>query len=751
MTTKTHHSFCRICESLCGLEIDTEDNNVVDIRPDANHKTTYGFACPKGLKQHKMYSSPDRLSKPMVKKDGVWKQASWDFVMNEIGDKVKSLKKEHGPNSIALYVGTAAGFSALHPIFAQGFMDGIGSNNTYSTATQDCSNKFATSHRMYGFPFTLTFPDIENTDFLIIIGANPMVSKWSFLQVPNPSLHIKNIMKRGGQVIVVDPRKNETAKIASDHIAIRPNTDVFFYLSFLNELSNSENIDEAWLAKHTTGYQEVVELAERWPAEKTSELTGIPAEKIKALVHAYTQSSSAAIYCSTGVNMGTYGAMAYWIQECINAISGNLDKHGGMLVGKGIVDFPKFGKKNNKLIRSDRSRIHNFHSTNDTFPGGLLADEILTPGKGQIKALFVTGGNPLITMANSNRLREAFSSLELLVTLDIYPNETGMIGNYMLPCTSPLERPDLPFIFPLLLGLQTRPYLQATKAVIEPNAEQRDEASIYLDLCRHSGVSLFNSKITQFLLSLITTLYTFFAKKKFWTIPQEFVLNLILKSGKQISFKKLLQHKHGYLMDRHEPGSFVPHRVLTGDKKIHLAPSDLMEQAKNLSFFFEQEISKKNEFKLITKRDVTTHNSWTHNIEEFTKGDRYTNYIYMHGEDAEELNLSSKDLVKVSTTTGSIILPVAINNHLQRKTVAVPHGWGHQSTAMTTAKKTTGVNVNILAPDGIDNVGKISGMSQLTGFVVNLEKYDGQLAEHSWSGLEEDQLIIPPIGLDTVT
>ena len=749
MSVKTHQSFCRICESLCGLEIDTVDNKIVDIRPDAKHITTYGFACPKGLKQHKMYDTPDRLSKPMAKKDGTWKEASWDTVMKEIGGKVKQLRKDHGPNSVALYVGTAAGFSALHPIFAQGFMDGIGSNNTYSSATQDCSNKFATSHRMYGFPFTLTFPDLENTDFLIIIGANPIVSKWSFLQVPNPSLHIKNILKRGGQVVVIDPRKNETAKIASDHISIRPNTDVFFYLSFLNELTKTKEIDKAWIAEHTTGYEDIIALAAQWPAEKTSELTGIPADKLKSLVQAYAQSPSAAIYCSTGVNMGTYGAMAYWIQECINTISGNLDKKGGMLVSKGIVDFPKFGKKNNKLIRSDRTRIHNFHSTNDAFPGGLLADEILTPGKGQIKALFVTGGNPLITMANSNRLREAFSSLELLVTLDIYPNETGMVGNYMLPCTSPLERPDLPFIFPLLLGLQTKPYLQATKAVIEPDAEKRDEASIYLDLCRHSGVSLFDSKIAQIVLSSITSLYSFFTKKKFWTVPQEFILNLMLKSGKQLSFKKLLKHRHGYLLDNHKPGSFVPERVLTDDKKIHLAPADLLEQTKDLTAFFAEELKKKDQFKLITKRDVTTHNSWTHNIEEFTKGDRYTNYIYMHEEDGAELDLNFKDLVKVSTATGSIVLPVKFNNLLQRKTVAVPHGWGHQSTAMTTAKKTTGVNVNILAPDGIDNVEKISGMSQLTGFVVQLEKHQGPLAEHSWSGLEEDQLIVPDIAKET--
>ncbi len=717
------------------------DNKVVDIRPDKDHLTTYGFACPKGLKQHKMYSTPDRLKVPMVKRNGQWQAATWDESMNEIGDKIKQLRKDHGPNSIALYVGTAAGFSALHPIFAQGFMDGIRSNNTYSTATQDCSNKFAVSHRMYGFPFTLTFPDIEHTDMLIIVGANPMVSKWSFLQVPNPSKHIKNIMKKGGKVVVIDPRKTETAKIASEHISIRPNSDVFFYLSLLHEIIQSMDLDTQWLNKHTSGYEEIIKLSGQWPADKTEQLTGISAKAIKKLAAEYISSPSAAIYCSTGVNMGTYGAMAYWIQECINIISGNLDRRGGMLVSKGIMDFPKFGKKSKKLIREDRSRLHNFHSTNDAFPGGLLADEILTPGDGQIKALIVTGGNPLITMANSNRLRKAFSSLELLVTLDIYPNETGMIGHYMLPCTSPLERPDLPFIFPLMLGLQTKPYLQATKSVIESGEDQRDEASIYLELCRRCGVSLFNSRIMQWLLTIISMGYTFFKRKKHFSVPQELILHLILKSAKQIGFKKLLKSKHGLAMNEHQPGSLVPDRILTDDGKIQMAPPELLQQTESLEDFFSKELEARSRFKLITKRDVTTHNSWTHNIEDFASGERISNYLYMHSDDAEEMGLSAKDLAKVSTATGSIILPVKYLDDLQRRTIAVPHGWGHQSSAMTTAKKTSGVNVNILAPDGIDHIEKVSGMSQLTGFDVDIERYEGAIAQHSWSGLAKDQLI----------
>lgn len=740
MSDQTIHTFCRICESLCGLEVRLKDGEVVDIQPDKDHITTYGFACPKGLKQHKMYSTPDRLRYPMKKRDGAWVKSTWDDVMPELGGKIKNIIKEHGPNAVALYVGTAAGFGTLHPIFAQGFMDGIGSNNTYSSATQDCSNKFAVSQRMYGFPFTLTFPDIEHTDFLIIVGANPMVSKWSFLQVPNPSLHIKNILNKGGQVVVVDPRRTETAKVAKQHIAIRPNTDIFFYLSFLDELIKIKQLDRDWLEKHTRDYAAVIDIAKEWPAERTAALTTIPAEDLKGLVRSYSQAKSAAIYCSTGVNMGTHGTTAYWIQECINILGGHLDKKGGMLVSKGIVDFPKFSKKNGKLLRKDRSRLHQFHSTNDAFPGGLLADEILTEGKGQIKAVIVTGGNPLITMANANRLRKAFSSLDLLVTLDIYPNETGMIGDYMLPCTSPLERPDLPFIFPLMLGLQTKPYLQATEKVVATQYQERDEASIYLDLCRHSGVSLFGSRFTQMLLGTMSYLYSFFTKQDHFTVPQKTILNIILRLCGQKSFKSLLKNKHGHLLDEHQPGSFVPDRLLTEDQKIHMAPPELLKQANGLTAFFEEELGKKNQFKLITKRDVTTHNSWTHNIEEFTEGSKSTNYAYMHEDDIREQGFSPKQLVKVSTKTGSIVLPIRINNDLSPKTIAVPHGWGHQSTGMQIARRTTGVNVNILAADGIDHIEPVSGMSHLTGLDVTIDAFEGDLAPHSWSGLVEDKL-----------
>jgi formate dehydrogenase len=731
------HTFCRICEALCGLEVTVENGKITDIKPDAEHVATKGFSCVKGLKQHEMYSSPDRLKYPLMRKNGELVRVTWDEVLSDIGNKVKKIKKEYSADSLAMYVGTAAGFGVLHPAFAQGFMTGIGSKNMFSSATQDCASKFAGAREVYGFPFTQPFPDLENIECLFIVGANPAISKWSFLQVPNPIHTLKRMEERGAKIFVVDPRKTETAKTAGEHVFIRPNTDIFFYLSFLNELERIGGIKKDRVDAHMEGLDKVLELARAWPAEKTEEVTSIPSEKLKEMVATYVDADGAALYCSTGVNMGTNGTLCFWIQEVINAISGNLDKKGGTLVGMGVMDFIKFGKKTGTLLRPDRSRVGDFGSVNDAFPGGILADEILTPGNKQIKGLFVTGGNPLLTMANSKRLKEAFEQLDLLVCLDIQPGETCSVATHVLPCTDPLQRPDLPFIFPLMLGLQSKPYLQATQAVIDREGEQRDEASIYVDLANACGVNIFDSKAAQLFFTSLKGIHSKLKGKKLSELPQEFILNMLLLSTKQKSFKSLLKNPHGTLRSNHKESSFLGERVVTENGKIQLAPPALVAQSRKLDQDFESEIASKNQLKLITRRAVTTHNSWTHNIDRFISRDGYTNYLYMHPEDAKKASLEEFDLADVTSKTAKVRIPIRYLEELMPGTVALPHGWGHQHSKLSVAKKAKGVNVNILAADGPENLEKVSGMAHLTGIPVDVTKAEGDLAP-TWDGLQAD-------------
>jgi formate dehydrogenase len=735
---ETRQTFCRICESVCGLDVDVDDGRIAAIRPNRKHVGSDGFACVKGLNQHKMYDSPDRLRYPEKRIGDRWERISWEQAIAEIGAKTRALVDARGPDTVAMYVGTAAGFGVLHPIFANGFMDGLGSNSIYASATQDCANKFAVAQQIYGFPFTQPFPDVERSECLIIVGANPLVSKWSFLHVPAANKRLRNVSARGGKVWVVDPRRNETAKVSDEHVFIRPNTDVFFYLSFLNELIEQGGIDRERVARFTTGFDELEKLARAWPAERTEPVTRIPATRLREMVAHYRESEGSALYCSTGVNMGTNGSLCFWLQEAINAASGNLDRRGGTLVGHGIIDFAKFGKRSGMFMKEARSRIGDYRTVNDAFPGGILADEILTPGERQVRALFVTGGNPLITMANAGRLKRAFEDLELLVTLDIYRNETGSLAHYTLPATTPMERPDLLFAFPLLLGMQSKPYQQASEQVIAPDAEQRDEASIYLDLCRAAGVNLFGSAVAQ---KALEWSCRFDRRRRSGQgglpgIPQEALLSLLLRVSRAGSFGELVRHPDGKPEEDHRGGDFLGERLVTDDRRIQLAPQPLLRQAAKLEADFERESRDAGGLRLISKRSHETHNSWTHNIEDFVSGDRHTNYLYVHPDDAARLGLSEGQLADVQSEVATVRVPVKLLPDLMPGCVALPHGWGHQhATGLSVASRTTGVNVNLLAADGPDSLERVSGMANLTGFRVDVRPAAGPLDPTSWSGI----------------
>ncbi len=732
---ETKQTFCRICEVLCGLDVTVDQDRIVEVKPNKDHVATQGYACVKGLKQHRMVHSPDRLLYPQMRQGDSLKRASWDDTLGDIGKKVRAICDNHGPNSVAMYVGNGAGFGALHPIFAAGYMQGLGSSNMYSSATQDCSNKFAVAREVYGFPFTQPFPDLKNIECLIIVGANPAISKWSFLQVPNPIAKLKAVEKRGAKVFIVDPRRTETAKVAGEHILIRPGTDVFFYLSFLHELLRTGGVDKERVEAHMAGFDKLEKVAEPWPAERTAPITRIPAKTLRRLVTAYREANGAALYCSTGVNMGGNGSLSFWLQEVINAISGNLDRTGGTLVGQGVIDFAKFGKKHGVLMGNAKSRIGGFQQVNDAFPGGILADEILTPGQDQVRALFVTGGNPLLTMANSAKLRDAFKKLELLVVLDIFPTETAAVATHVLPCPSAFQRPDLLFVFPLMLGLQSKPYLQATEEVIPPQGEQRDEATIYLDLAHATGLPLFGSAATQRTLELAKAAHSLRKKGRQPSIPQEFFLSALLRATGQGGFRKLVKEPNGRPRPDHQAESFLGKRIVTDDGKVQLAPEVLLKQTQKLDADFHQELLNKDKLKLITRRAITTHNSWTHNVDDFIPAEG-TNYLYIHPEDAARASLADGDLADVSSETGTVRIPVKLLSDLMPGVVALPHGWGHQSAkGLSVASKTTGVNVNLLAASGADRIEKVSGMAHLTGIIVDVKRAAGALHGDDWSGI----------------
>ena len=732
------HTFCRICEAGCGLVAEFDNGRITEMRPNKDHIGTDGFACMKGLNQHRMYDSPDRLQYPLKRIGDRFERISWEQALREIGAKVKALRAVSA-QSISMYVGTAAGFSLLHPIFAEGFMKGVGSHNVFSSSTQDCANRFAAASEMYGFPFTQPVVDLDHVRFLLIVGTNPVVSKWTFGQVAHPVKRLKEVRKRGGRILVVDPRQTETAKVADAHQFIRPNTDVFFFLSFLQQLLAQGGVDRAHVERHMTGLAEVEQLAQAWPPERTAPLTGIPAASLQGMVADFIAAGASAIVTGTGLGMGRHGTLAHWLSEVINAISGNLDRQGGTLLGEGLFDFAAYARKQGLFQRLQRSRVGQFSELNGGFPGAILADEILQPGAEQIKALFVTGGNPLMTMPNSARLSEAMRSLELLVVTDIYLNETASLAHYVLPATSPLERADLPFVFPLFLGMQSKPYIAATDAIVEPTGEQRDEATIYTQLARASGVSAFGAKPLQWMLQLLLWANGPWRRGKQPSLPIRLILDLVLRASKIGKFRDVVKAPQGLpWRGGLQAGIYLGRRVVTDDGKVHLMTPRLAEQVTRLETVFEDESASyaRGELRLISKRMHSTHNSWTQNITELTNGEMgQTNYLYMHPDDARAKGLDEKSAADVHSRTNSIRLPVKLLDTLMPGTVAIPHGWGHQhARGLSVASRLSGANVNLLAADGPDSVESISGMAHLSGIRVRIEPAAGAIDPSSWSG-----------------
>jgi anaerobic selenocysteine-containing dehydrogenase len=407
--------------------------------------------------------------------------------------------------------------------------------------------------------------------------------------------------------------------------------------------------------------------------------------------------------------------------EVINAITGNLDRRGGSLMGKGIIDYAKLMAKAPMVTR--HSRIGGVASLLDSFPMAVLADEILTPGPGQVRGLFVISGNPIITSANSDRLAQALDALELMVSVEIVRNETANHAHYVLPGTHFAERPDVPFTFLSLSGLTPVPYFQYTDRVVPPPGECRDETWILRRLAAVCDAPLYASRVVQGLLDAGAALADLPLVGPHLRPTPERLLGWLARAGRQGSLDYLRAHPHGVLRPEAAGGDYLGTRVATADGKVHLAPPDLVALARErLPAHYADEQGRAGRLKLITRRERFTHNSWAHNDPAFIKGARSTNYLYVHPDDASGRGITDGAMVRVRSSTGEVRLPASITDDMMPGSVALPHGWGHQhADGLTVAKTTTGANANVLAADGPDAIEPISGMVQFNGVLVDVE------------------------------
>ena len=693
-------TFCRVCEPACGLVAHVEQGEIRKLEPDRDHPVTKGFACHKGLATLDIHRDPDRLARPLRRDgSGDFEPVSWDDAAGGIAAELERIRDAYGPDAIGFYLGNPLAFNSLASPATGSLIAQIGTENVFSSGTQDCANKFAGSESVFGTSTLHPVPDIEHTDHLLVFGSNPRASKMSFLSIADPVGRLRAAVKRGATVRFVNPRRIEPEGAGlGETVQIRPDTDLYLMAAMLCEIDRSVGFREDVVSAHGRNVEALREFVRRYPPERVAGVTGVPAERIVALARDFASAPNAAVYMSTGVNMGRQGTLAYWLLFMLSFVTGNLDRRGGNLYSLGFYPAAKAGRA--KPPRYGASGPPN--RTRGPKPGNLMADRILDPER-PIRAMVVVAGNPLLSIGGETRLREALESLELLVCVDLYRNATGEHADYLLPAADMLERRDVTFAG---LGLQHEPFVQYTEAVVSPRDERREEWWIL-------------GRIEQ-ALGLRSVLDAGDDPPLFGRLDH-------MMSSVGLSTAKLLEEESGTArLPEKEPGRFFEDWIQTDDRRVDCCPAPFreigaLERAEEI--FCELEAEPADQLKLITRRDTRMHNSWYQNVERFRRGSHGRNPLHVCPEDADRLGLSEGDRVRVSGPGGRIEAEVTLDDELRHGVVAMAHGWGQAgSRGLRVAASHPGVNPNRLLPSGPGSFEPLSNQAFMTGIPIELER-----------------------------
>lgn len=712
-------TFCRICEATCGLEVEVDRNRVVSIKPDPEHVVSEGYACVKGTRFASIQNSPDRILHPLKRVGDQWHEISWDQAIDEIGRKMREIADRDGPDSVGHFVGSAGGANVLSPMLRGAMMRGLGSRRMYGTGTCDTMNKFRVNEDMYGSPMRLAYPDTEHTGFLMILGANPAVSGNTLYHLPKAKERLAEIGRRGGRVVYLNPRRIETAQ-PGEHVFIRPDTDVFFLAAFANELIQRGGIDRERIARSMKGFESLAKCVASWTPERQEGVTGVPAETLREFVTAHQAARGAALYMATGVNQGRSGTLCFWLLESINAISGNLDRRGGTLMGEGLFDMAR-EVNNDPQMKVHHAREDGFPTVSGLQPSGMLADDILSDAPGRVAALIVEASNPILACGNPNgRLTRALEKLELLVSIDLFRNEVGSLAHYVLPVPSWLERPEIPYALQSFAACTPKPYMIYADAVVDAPPDVRPEWWIFTRLADAAGITLFEKPWASAAVKLYARL-KYGSLGRFLPGVDRIFDGMLKKAGLPGTREMSQKHPHGIRLPDNEGDNFLgTDRVLTSDGKVDLAPTAYVETFnERIESLYEDELKNRDRIKLIGKREMRRMNSFSSNSEALVKAQ--TNYAYLSPADAEAIGVGNDDRVEVESRFGKIEIPVRVAPEMMERTVAIPQCWGHENAeGLRHARKHPGVNSNHLAGDGPETIERLSGMSHLSGILVDI-------------------------------
>ena len=683
-------TFCRICEAYCGLVATVEDGRVTQLRPDPDHPLSKGYACPKGIAMEGVQNSPERVLHPLRRGERV----SWDEALEDIGERLRGIIAEHGRGSVGWYMGNPGAFSSSHVLWAKGFLDALGSHHYYTAGSQDVNNRFAASALLYGTPLVVPFPDLRRTSFLLMLGANPLVSHGSLLTSPRIREGLLDIVARGGRIVVVDPRRTETAR-AFEHVPVRPDTDAWLLLSLLHTIFDEGLEHGAALRRQTRGSDQLRVWAAGFAPEETEGRTGVPARTVRRLARDLSGAEAGAVYGRTGSCLGRFGTLVAFLIDALNAATGNLDRRGGAVIGRPPVSLDDVAKRFGlDSYAQRRSRIGGLPDVLGNMPASLMGREIEQRGPGSLRALFVSAGNPVLSVPDGGRLERALGSLDLMVSLDFYVNETNRHADYVLPATTFLERSDIPLAS---LGFFTTPFIQYTDAVVEPAGEAREEWRVIEAVAASIGVTPSSIRPLRWL------------GRAGIRFGPDRLLDLLLRTGpERLSLGRLRRHPHGLVLGEHVRTGELRGKLRTPGRRVVLNPAPIGEEIARLRAVNGD--GPEYPLRLIGLRELRAHNSWMNRVPKLITGREHA--LRMHPDDALEAGIAEGDLVRVASKSGAVEVAVRLTEEMSRGTVALPHG---------RAPGDGGVNVNLLASSAPEDLEPLAGMAFLNGIPVRVE------------------------------
>jgi anaerobic selenocysteine-containing dehydrogenase len=714
-----HYRSCNLCEAICGIEITAQDGQRLDIRGDKDDPFSRGYICPKAVALQDIYYDKDRLKYPVRRTAEGWQRIGWDEAFDEVAQNLKRIKAKYGRNSIATYLGnpTVHNYGAL--LFAPGFLRSLRTRNKFSATSVDQLAHHVSAYLMFGHQLLLPVPDLERTRFFLILGANPAVSNGSMMTAPGMARRLQEIRQRGGKVILIDPRYNETARLADQHLFIRPGTDVLLLLALLHVVFEEGLTRLDHLASFTKGVKTVADLVVQFPPERVAATTGIDANQIRNLAREFASAESAVCYGRIGVSTQEFGGVCQWLINVLNIVTGNLDRPGGAMFTLPAFDpisAPESLAARGSFARR-HSRVRKLPEFTGEFPVAALAEEILTEGPEQVKAFVTYAGNPVLSTPNGRELDRALASLEFMVSIDFYINETTRHAHIILPPTSPLEREHYDVAFHVLAVHNTAKF---SPVLFEPGEDTRDDWEILFELQTRMERDGLRGRV----------------KRKFMQqfFGPERMLDLGLRFGpygaklnpfsKGLTLRKLKKAVHGIDLGPLRP--CLPGRLRTADKCIDLAPEAIVKDVERVkSKFVDGALPESNgHLLLIGRRQLRSNNSWMHNSERLVKGKPQCT-ILMHPTDAAQRKLAKGEKVVVRSRVGSIVVPVEISDEMMPGVVSIPHGWGHDrpGNQLQVAQQHPGESINDLTDN--QAVDALCGTAAFNGTLVMIENYKG--------------------------